>query len=292
MVRVYEEIINGANTSAIVVDDGRLVGILSPDNVSRYLLVQSSIKSPRRRRGGSRAAVTRDFANSSASARDFNRSSNCISSTSRRICPTVGPGLRPSASKSCPVNNGGRFHDFRWHLGGLGFQELIILQVAMAGGAVDPMQFQFVGKRLARQNALQFGGPHFLDELKPHVLAHAQDNLLDLVVREPQPPQDGFRHLRADAVVFIEPNPVRRALKRRRFAHVVQQHRKRQRHARMGWQRVQHHSRVGEHVALRMELRRLLHALHGGDLRQDFGQQPAGPQKLQSASGVWPREES
>jgi predicted transcriptional regulator len=53
VVRVYEEIINGANTSAIVVDDGRLVGVLSPDNVSRYLLVQSSIKSPRRRWGAS-----------------------------------------------------------------------------------------------------------------------------------------------------------------------------------------------------------------------------------------------
>ena len=49
LVRVYEEIINGANTSAIVVDNGRLVGVLSPDNVSRYLLVHSSIKSPRRR---------------------------------------------------------------------------------------------------------------------------------------------------------------------------------------------------------------------------------------------------
>ena len=49
VVHVYEEIINGANTSAVVVDDGRLVGMLSPDNVSRYLLVHSSIKSPRRR---------------------------------------------------------------------------------------------------------------------------------------------------------------------------------------------------------------------------------------------------
>jgi Zn-dependent protease len=49
VVRVYEEIMNGANTSALVVDGGRLVGVLSPDNVSRYLLVQSSIKSPRRR---------------------------------------------------------------------------------------------------------------------------------------------------------------------------------------------------------------------------------------------------
>ena len=156
----------------------------------------------------------------------------------------------------------------------------------MARGAIDPMQFQFVRKSLARQDALQFGGPHFLDELKAHMLAHAQDNPIGLVVREPQPPQDGFRHLRADAVVFIEPNPVRGALECRRFAHVVQQHRKRQGHTRMGWQRVQHHSRVGEHVALGMELRRLLDALHGGNLRQHFGQQPAGPQKLQTASGV------
>lgn len=49
VVRVYEEMLNGANTSAVVVDGGRLVGVLSPDNISRYLLVQSSIKSPRRR---------------------------------------------------------------------------------------------------------------------------------------------------------------------------------------------------------------------------------------------------
>lgn len=49
VVRVYEEFMNGGNTGAVVMDGGRLVGVLSPDNVSRYLLVQSSIKSPRRR---------------------------------------------------------------------------------------------------------------------------------------------------------------------------------------------------------------------------------------------------
>jgi stage IV sporulation protein FB len=50
VVRVYEEIINGANTSAVVVDGGQIIGMISPDNISRYLLVQSSIKSSRRRR--------------------------------------------------------------------------------------------------------------------------------------------------------------------------------------------------------------------------------------------------
>jgi len=50
VTRVYEEIISGANASVVVVDGARLVGMLSPENINRYLLVQSSIKSPRRRR--------------------------------------------------------------------------------------------------------------------------------------------------------------------------------------------------------------------------------------------------
>jgi Zn-dependent protease/predicted transcriptional regulator len=43
--RVYEEIIGDDNVSAVVMDEGKLVGVLSPENISRYLLVQSSIKS-------------------------------------------------------------------------------------------------------------------------------------------------------------------------------------------------------------------------------------------------------
>ena len=54
------------------------------------------------------------------------------------------------------------------------------------------------------------------------MFAHAKDDLLDLVVRESQPPQDVLGHLRADAVVIVEPNPVGRAFKGRRFARVVQ----------------------------------------------------------------------
>ena len=49
VTRVFEEIVNGNNVSAVVIDGGQIVGILSPDNISRYLLVQSSIKSVNRR---------------------------------------------------------------------------------------------------------------------------------------------------------------------------------------------------------------------------------------------------
>jgi Zn-dependent protease/predicted transcriptional regulator len=50
LVYACEGIINGTDTNAVmVVDDGRLVGMVSPENINRYLLLQSSIKSPRRR---------------------------------------------------------------------------------------------------------------------------------------------------------------------------------------------------------------------------------------------------
>jgi len=56
--RVYEEIVGDGHVSAAVMDDGKLVGILSPENISRFLLVQSSIKSTPRPRDGSAARTS------------------------------------------------------------------------------------------------------------------------------------------------------------------------------------------------------------------------------------------
>jgi len=46
--QVYEAMLTDGHTGLPVVQDGRLVGWLGLDNISRYLLVQSSIKTPRR----------------------------------------------------------------------------------------------------------------------------------------------------------------------------------------------------------------------------------------------------
>lgn len=49
LVQAGETIINGTDpTAVLVVDDGRLVGMVSGENIDRYLLLQSSLKSPRR----------------------------------------------------------------------------------------------------------------------------------------------------------------------------------------------------------------------------------------------------
>jgi len=50
--RVQDELFNEGWGSVPVMQDGRLVGLLSPENISRYLLVQTSLKSARRRDAG------------------------------------------------------------------------------------------------------------------------------------------------------------------------------------------------------------------------------------------------
>jgi Zn-dependent protease/CBS domain-containing protein len=57
--QVYEKMLGEGHATFPVVDGGRLVGLLSADNISRYLLVQSSIKSSRRRQRERRAGVAR-----------------------------------------------------------------------------------------------------------------------------------------------------------------------------------------------------------------------------------------
>jgi len=54
--RVQDELFNEGRGSLPVMQEGRLVGLLSPDNISRYILVQSSLKSARRRVAGRRPA--------------------------------------------------------------------------------------------------------------------------------------------------------------------------------------------------------------------------------------------
>jgi predicted transcriptional regulator len=50
--QVQDEVFNEGWDSAPVMQDGRLVGLLSPENISRYLLVQSGLKKARPRAAG------------------------------------------------------------------------------------------------------------------------------------------------------------------------------------------------------------------------------------------------
>jgi Zn-dependent protease len=57
VARIYEEMMSEGRTSFPVVEDERLIGLLGPENISRYLLVQSSLRSSGRAQARRFAAV-------------------------------------------------------------------------------------------------------------------------------------------------------------------------------------------------------------------------------------------
>ena len=121
---------------------------------------------------------------------------------------------------------------------------------------------------------------------KAHVLADQRGDLLGVVVGHAQAAADVLRHGDADFHVIVEADAVRRHAKRRRLADIVQQRAPAERRRRVGRQHFQQQQRVHPDVALGMELRRLLDALHLLDFRQDFVQQAGFVQQLEGAARV------
>jgi len=155
----------------------------------------------------------------------------------------------------------------------------------VAGDAIQAVQFQFDGERFAGKESFQFGGTHLLDVAQAHVAGHAGHDLLDFLVGEPQTAQDVLRHLSANHVMFVKADAVRDA-EGGRFANVVQQHRKCQRHARLRGHCVEHLFDVGEDIAFRVEFGWLCHALHSRHFGQQFAQQAALVQQHKAASRI------
>ena len=115
-------------------------------------------------------------------------------------------------------------------------------------------------------------------------LPTSSDDLLDLVVGEAQPAADGPRDFRAGLVVVVEPDALGEGL-RLRLAHVVQEDRHRQFRRGIA-HRIEHGAGVLEHVAFRMELRRLLDSGERFDLRQDRLEQAGIVHEPHGAAGV------
>ncbi len=90
----------------MVVDDGRLVGMVSLENINRYLLLQSSIKSPRRRPAMGVPPLVVTSQTPAPPPVISGVPPIVVPQSLRRICPTLGLGVSPNASKSWPFNSG------------------------------------------------------------------------------------------------------------------------------------------------------------------------------------------
>ena len=96
----------------------------------------------------------------------------------------------------------------------------------------------------------------------------------------------GRRDLHADLNMVIESNAIGRSAKSRGLPHIMQQRAPGQRHRTWRRQILQQQQRVYKHIALGMELWRLLHSLHRGNLRKHRIQQPARVEQQKGTSSA------
>ena len=109
-------------------------------------------------------------------------------------------------------------------------------------------------------------------------------HLFDLIAGKTEAPANLFRHLGSDFGMLVETDAVGRAPERRGFAHVVQQRSERESLGAACGQAFEQHERVGPHITFRMELWRLLHALHLFDLGYHLVKQARLVQQLEGAA--------
>ena len=67
-------------------------------------------------------------------------------------------------------DNGGGIRGFVGKFFAAAFQKFVVVENAVAGQAIDPVQFKFVGKRWTRHETLEPGHAHILDILEDHVV--------------------------------------------------------------------------------------------------------------------------
>src|ERR1039458_1898226 len=92
-----------------------------------------------------------------------------------------------------------------------------------------------------------------------------RENLLRFVIRKPEAAADFSRHGHAYFHVAVKTDAVWSAAEGRRLAHIVQQCSPGKGRGTSSLQLFKKHESMRPNVAFRMELRRLLHALHASD---------------------------
>ena len=171
---------------------------------------------------------------------------------------------------------------------GFGLEKIVVVQGAVAALAVDAVELEFFGKALAGHEALQFGGAHVLHVLEDHVLADGFSHAVDVLAGKAESLHDLLGHGGTDAVVPAETDTVfvRVVTKGRGLADIVEEHGKDERGGGFRRQQSQHGAGVDEDVSLGMKLRRLLAAFERFNFREDFFEQSAFVEQVETADPV------
>ena len=107
---------------------------------------------------------------------------------------------------------------------------------------------------------------------------------LRFIVGEAESPADLSANRHAHFDVTVETNAIGSHAESRRLAHIVKQRAPRQRHRGAALKLLQQHEGMNPDIALGMELRRLRHAFHPGDLGQHLDEKIGFIQQFEGAA--------
>src|SRR5580704_2491216 len=96
-------------------------------------------------------------------------------------------------------------------------------KVAVAGLAIEAVQFEMLGEVRHADKSLEGGFTHALGVGEAHVVIDQGENLLGVVVGETQTTEDFAGHFDANVNMSVEADAIGSDAKSRRLANIVQQ---------------------------------------------------------------------
>lgn len=84
--------------------------------------------------------------------------------------------------------------------------EVVVIEVPMAGTAIEPVQFKMLVEAIEANEALQRRSLHLWHVLETQMIRNERGNLRRVVVREPEATADFFGHARTDFDVLVKSN--------------------------------------------------------------------------------------
>ena len=109
-------------------------------------------------------------------------------------------------------------------LGEFGGEKVVNIELAVAGGAVDSVEFEFFQKSGASEETLESADAHVGGVFEGHVVGDASGDGANFVVGKAEAPQNFFGHAGADTFVAKESDAaVRIGFRGGRFADIVEE---------------------------------------------------------------------
>ena len=173
-------------------------------------------------------------------------------------------------------------------MGEKGANGVVGVEFAVAGLAIEAVEFEVFVELREADEALKGGLTHLADVFKLHVVGDEGFDLVGVVIGEAEAAAEGIGHADADLDVAVKADAIagfRARPKGGRFADVVKENAPCQ-----GWRdfrgkAFEHEKGVDPDVAFGVELRGLGDAFHGGDFGKQFAEKAEFVEEFETTAG-------